>query len=168
MTLAWTASELLTGMKFQDRRLAVAFKQGRQSLSTFVALLDDADLKLVLPQAGATYLVEVNFGTTGDTAADITFGWDVTGGASVARTTQAMTLPASSSSDTNLISCKQSISASPTGTAYTPAPCAVREKLIVITGTAPSTLTLRWCQNSSSPNSTSVTDYGWAVARRLS
>lgn len=168
MTVAWTTSELLTGRKFQDRRLIVAFKNGRQSYSTTVSLQSDADLKITLPEPSAKYLVQCNFGTTGITAADITYGWDVTGDASVTRTTQAMTLAGTTSSDTSIITVSQSISASPSGTALTPAPCAVREKLIVTTGTEPSTLTLRWCQNSSSPNNTTITDYGWLSARRLS
>jgi hypothetical protein len=168
MTLAWTASELLTGKKFQSKRPRVAFKQGKQSYSLTVALQSDADMVITLPETNSTYLVEANFGTTGITAADITSGWDITGSPTVTRTTQAMTLPASSSSDTNIISCSQSTDAWASGTATTPAPCAVREKLIVVTGSAPSTLTLRWCQNSASSSSSSVTDYGWIVARRLS
>lgn len=166
MTVAWTASELLTGEKFQRRRPIVAFKNGKQSYSITVALQSDADLKMILP-ASSTYLFECSFGTTGITAADITYGWDVTGGASVVRTTQAMTLTGTTSSNTQIITVSQSIAASPSGTALTPAPCAVREKLVIATSTEPSTLTLRWCQNSSSSNNTSVTDYGWAVARRL-
>ncbi|MFG3340523.1 hypothetical protein [Glycomyces sp. NPDC048151] len=166
MSLAWNASELLTGRKFQARRPFVAFKNGKQSYSSTTSLQSDADLKMVLP-AGGTYLVEVNFGTTGATAGDITCGWDVTGDATVHRSTQAMTLAGTTSSDTTVISCKQSTSAWASGTALTPAPCAVREKLVVVTGNQPSTLTLRWAQNTSSTTATSVTDYGWAVAHRL-
>lgn len=167
MTVAWTSSELLTGQKFQQKRPRVAFKQGKQSYSITVSLQSDSDLKMLLPSSG-TYLVEVNFGTTGLSAADITYGWDVTGDASIVRTTQAMTLGGTSSSDTQVMSYgTQSAAANPSGTALTPAPCAVREKLIVTTGTKPSTLTLQWCQNSSSSTSTSITDYGWIIARRL-
>ena len=166
MTVAWTTSELLTGKKFQDRRLRVAFKNGKQSYSLTVSLQSDADLKMDLP-SGGTYLVQCNFGTTGITAADITYGWDVTGGASVVRTTQAMDLAGTTSSDTQIITVSQSTAASPSGTALAPAPCAVREKLVIATGSEPSTLTLRWCQNSASSNNTSVTDYGWVQARRL-
>lgn len=166
MTVTWTASELLTGRKFQSRRLVVSFKNGRQSYSSTVSLQSDADLKLVIPSS-ATYLVEANFGSTGNTAADINYGWDVTGDPTIVRTTQAMTLAGTTSSDTTIITVAQTVSASPSGTALTPAPCSVREKLIVTTGSAPATLTLRWAQNVSSGSNTTITDYGWAVARRL-
>lgn len=169
MTLAWTASELLTGQKFQSKGLLVTTKQGKQSYSSTVALRDDTDLKWTLYETGATYLVELNIGTLGNDAADIIIGWDVTGGATVlSRATQAMAVAGTTSSTTNLISvATQSTTAFATGIATTPAACAVREKLIVTTSSEPATLTLRWCQNSSSPASTTVTDYGWATARRL-
>lgn len=167
MTLSWVSSELLTGQKFQDKSLIVAFKNGKQSYSSVTVPRPDADITMTLPQVSATYLVEVNVGTMGNTSGDIVLQWNVTGGATVFRTTQAMTLPASSSSDTNMISVKQSTAAQASGTAMTPAPCAVREKLTVLTSTEPCTLTLWWAQNTSSTTSSSITDYGWASARRL-
>lgn len=167
MTLTWTASELMTGKKFQDKSLIVAFKNGKQSYSSVTIPRPDADITMTLPQTSATYLVEVNVGTMGHTSGDIVIQWDVTGDATVFRTTQAMTVPASTSSDTNLISVAQSVAEQASGTAMSPAPCAVREKLTVITGLQPSTLTMWWAQDVTSTTSSSVTDYGWAVARRL-
>lgn len=167
MTLTWTASELMTGKKFQDKSLIVAFKNGKQSYSSVTIPRPDADITMTLPQTSATYLVEVNVGTMGNTSGDIVIQWDVTGDATVFRTTQAMTVPASTSSDTNLISVAQSVAEQASGTAMSPAPCAVREKLTVITGLQPSTLTMWWAQDVTSTTSSSVTDYGWAVARRL-
>lgn len=167
MTLAWTTSELLTGRKFQDKGLLVAFKNGRQSFSGTTAGQYDADLKLTLPQTSAKYLVEANYGTMGNTAADIVLEWDVTGGATVVRTTQAMALAGTTSSSTLIISREQSEAGWGAGTSTTPAPCAVREEIIVTTGTEPSTLTLVWAQNVTNAAWTTVNDYSWAVARRL-
>lgn len=167
MTLTWTSNELLTGKKFQDKGLIVAFKNGRQSFSGTVSDQYDADLKLTLPTTSATYLVEANFGTSGNTAADITLAWSVTGNATVVRTQQAMTAGGTTSSDTPVISRELSTAGWGAGTATTPAPCAVREKLIVTTGTEPSTLTLVWHQVTSNSAWTSIHDYSWAVARRL-
>jgi hypothetical protein len=168
MTLTWTSSELLTGKKFQDKGLLIAFKNGKQSYSSVTVPRPDADIIMTLPEPAAEYLVEVNIGTMGNTSGDIVLQWDVTGDATVYRTTQAMTVPASTSSDTNLLSVSQSVSAQASGTAMAPAPCAVREKMLVFTSAEPSILTLWWAQNTSSTTSSSVTDYGWAVARRLS
>lgn len=167
MTLTWTSSELLTGRKFQDKRPRVAFKNGRQSFSGTTSDQFDADLKIDLLSTSATYLVEVNYGTSGNTAADITLSWDVTGGATVVRTTQAMATAATTSSDTPIISREQSEAGWGAGTATTPAPCAVREKLRVTTSTQPAVLTLVWAQNFSNAAWTSVHDYSWAIARRL-
>jgi len=167
MTVPWTTSELLTGRKFQDKGLIVAFKNGRQSFSGTTSDQYDADLKLALPTTSATYLVEANFGTSGNTAADIVLAWDVTGGATVVRTTQAMAQGGLTSSETRIISREQSIAGWVAGTATTPAPCAVREKMIVATGSEPSVLTLVWHQNVSNPAWTAIHDYSWAVARRL-
>lgn len=167
MTLTWTASELLTGKKFQDKSLVVAFKNGRQSFRSTISDQYDADLKLTLPSTSSRYLVEVNYGTSGDTAADIALAWDVTGGATVVRTTQAMAQDGTTSSDTRIISREQSVEGWVAGTATTPAPCAVREKLIVTTGSEPSVLTLVWHQNVANVAWTAIHDYSWAVARRL-
>lgn len=167
MTLTWTSNELLTGKKFQDKGLIVAFKNGRQSFSGTTSDQYDSDLKLTLPTTSATYLVEVNYGTSGNTAADIVLAWSVTGGATVVRTMQAMALGGTTSSDTPIISRELSTAGWGAGTATTPAPCAVREKLIVTTSTEPSTLTLVWHQNVSNAAWTSIHDYSWAVARRL-
>lgn len=167
MTLTWTTSELLTGRKFQDKGLRVAFKNGRQSFSGTTSDQFDADLKIDLLSVSAKYLVEVNYGTSGATAADITLAWNVTGGASVTRTMQAMALAGTSSSATEIISRELSEAGWGAGTATTPAPCAVREKLIVTTSTEPATLTLVWHQNVSNAAWTSIHDYSWAIARRL-
>lgn len=167
MTLVWTTSELLTGKKFQDKRPIVAFKNGRQGFRTTTSGQYDADIKVTLPTSSAKYLVEANYGTSGDTAADIVLAWDVTGGASVVRTTQAMQLSGTTSSETLIISREQSEAGWGAGTSTTPAPCAVREKLIVTTSTQPSTLTLVWHQNTSNAAYTTVHDYSWVVVRRL-
>lgn len=167
MTLVWTASELLTGRKFQDKNTLVAFKNGKQSFSSTTSDQYDADLQLTLPALSATYLVEANYGTSGNTAADITLAWSVTGGATAVRTMQAMALAGTTSSDTAIISRELSTAGWGAGTATTPAPCAVREKLIVTTSTEPSVLTLVWHQNASNAAWTSVHDYSWVVARRL-
>jgi hypothetical protein len=167
VTLTWTASELLTGKKFQDKRPIVAFKNGRQSFSSTTSDQYDADIKVTLPTSSAKYLVEANYGTSGNTAADITLAWDVTGDASVTRTTQAMQLAGTTSSDTLIISREQSEAGWGAGTSTTPAPCAVREKLIVTTSTEPCTLTLVWHQNASNAAWTTVHDYSWVVVRRL-
>lgn len=168
MTLTWTTSEHLTGKKFQDKRPIVAFKNGRQQFSGTTSDQFDADLKFTLPAVSATYLVEANYGTTGNTAADIVLAWDVTGSATVVRTTQAMALGGTTSSDTLIISREQSEAGWGAGTATTPAPCAVREKLLVsTTASEPSVLTLVWHQNVSNAAWTAVHDYSWAVARRL-
>jgi hypothetical protein len=167
MTLTWTTSDLLTGRKFQDKGLIVGFKNGRQQFTGTTSDQFDADLKLTLPTTSATYLVEANYGTSGNTAADITLAWDVTGGATAVRCTQAMALGGTTSSETAIISREQSVEGWGAGTSTTPAPCAVREKLIVTTGSEPSVLTLVWHQNVSNANPTSVHDYSWVVARRL-
>jgi hypothetical protein len=167
MTLIWTSNELLTGQKFQNKRPRVAFKNGRQSFSGTTSDQFDADLKIDLPSTSAKYLVEVNYGTSGSTAADITLAWNVTGGASVTRTMQAMALAGTSSSSTEIISRELSEAGWGAGTATTPAPCAVREKLLVTTSTEPCTLTLVWHQNVSNAAWTSIHDYSWAIARRL-
>lgn len=168
MTLVWTTSELLTGKKFQDKRPIVAFKNGRQSFSSTTSDQFDADIKITLPTVNAKYLVEANYGTSGSTAADIVLGWNVTGGASVVRTTQAMALGGTTSSDTVIISREQSEAGWGAGTATTPAPCAVREKLLVTTTSSePTTLTLFWHQNSSNAAITTIHDYSWVIARRL-
>jgi hypothetical protein len=168
MTLTWTSNQLLTGQDFQSKGLLVTAKQGKQSYSSTVVLRDDVDLKWTLYDLNATYLVELNIATQGNSAADIIIGWSVTGGATVvSRTTQAMAVTGTTSSTTNLISVEQSITATASGIATSPAPCAVREKLIVTTSTEAGTLQLQWCQNSSSPSSTTVNDYGWATARRI-
>jgi hypothetical protein len=167
MTLVWTASELLTGKKFQDKGVIVALKGGKQTYTSTITPQWDADLKLTLTQTSAIYLVELNIATTGLTASDIVTAWDVTGGATVIRMTQAMQPAGTTSSDTTIISRQQSTSAWVSGTANTPAPCAIREKLIVTTGIEQSTLTLKWAQNSSNVSATAIHDYGWAVARRL-
>lgn len=166
MTLIWNPSELLTGEKFQDKSLIVAFKNGRQSFSGTVSDQFDADLKLTLPQANAIYLVQINYGTTGDPASDITLEWDVTGGATVVRTTQALESGGLSTANANIICREQSTAGWSAGT-VTGIPSAVREKLTVSTGTEPCTLGLVWHQNVSNPAVTSIHDYGWAVARRL-
>jgi len=157
----------LTGRKFQDKRPRVAFKNGRQSFSSTTSDQSDADLKIDLWSTSATYLVEINYGTSGNTAADITLAWNVTGGASVVRTMQAMELSGTSSSSTAIISRELSEAGWGAGTATTPAPCAVREKLRVTTSTEPCVLTLVWHQNVSNAAWTSVHDYSWAIARRL-
>lgn len=168
MTLTWTTSELLTGRKFQDKRPLIAFKNGRQQFSGTVSDQFDADIKFTLPAVSARYLVEANYGTSGVTAADIVLAWDVTGSAAVVRVTQAMALGGTTSSDTLVISREQSEAGWGAGTATTPAPCAVREKLIITTtASEPSTLTLVWHQNVSNAAWTAVHDYSWAVARRL-
>ena len=167
MTMTWTASELLTGKKFTDKGLLIAFKNGRQKYTSTTALQWDADLKFTLTETAATYLVEVNYGTSGAVAADIVTEWDVTGGATTVRTIQAMEVGGTTSSSTLIISREQSLAAWVSGTATTPAPCAVREKFLLTTGTQPSTLTLRWAQNVSDTAASSIHDYGWAVARRL-
>lgn len=168
MTLTWTTSELLTGRKFQDKRPIVTFKQGRQQFSGTTSDQFDADLKFTLPAVSAKYLVEANYGTSGVTAADITLAWDVTGDATAVRVTQAMALGGTTSSDTLIISREQSVAGWGAGTATTPAPCAVMEKLIVTTtASEPTTLTLVWHQNVSNAAWTAVHDYSWAVAHRL-
>jgi hypothetical protein len=168
MTLTWATSELLTGRKFQTKGAVFAFKNGRQSFSSTTSDQFDSDIKVTLPVTSAKYLVEANYGTVGNTAADITLAWNVTGGASVVRTTQAMALAGTTSSDTLIISREQSEAGWGAGTATTPAPCAVREKLIVTTSSQPSTLNLVWHQNVSNAAWTSVNDYSWVVVRRLS
>lgn len=168
MTLTWTTSELLTGKKFQDKRPIVAFKNGKQQFSSTTSDQFDADIKITLPTVSAKYLVEANYGTSGNTAADIAIAWDVTGDATVVRVTQAMAQAGTTSSDTPIISREQSEAGWVAGTATTPAPCAVREKLLVTTGALePATLTLVWHQNVSNAAPTSVHDYSWVVARRL-
>jgi len=168
MTLTWTTSELLTGKKFQDKRPIVAFKNGRQQFSGTTSDQHDADIKFTLPAVSATYLVEANYGTSGVTAADIVLAWDVTGSATAVRVTQAMAQDGLTSSDTRIISREQSVAGWVAGTATTPAPCAVCEKLVVTTtASEPSTLTLVWHQNVSNAAWTAVHDYSWAVARRL-
>lgn len=167
MTLTWTSNEFLTGKKYTDKGLMIAFKNGRQMFSSTITLQWDADLKMTVSEPSATYLVEVNYGVTGATAADIVTEWDVTGGATTVRTIQAMEIAGTSSSNTLIISREQSLAAWVSGTALTPAPCAVREKFLLTTGSEPSTLTLKWAQNVSDPGATSIHDYGWAVARRL-
>lgn len=167
MTLTWTASELMTGKKFQDKGLVVAFKGGKQMFSSTIDLQWDADLKITLHQTSATYLLEVSYGVTGATAADIKAAWESTGGATTVRTTQAMQTAGTSSHNSLTICAAQSTAAWASGTALTPAPSVIREKLLVTTGAEPSTVTLKWCQNSSSGTSTTLHDYGWAVARRL-
>lgn len=167
MTRVWTADEFLTGKKFQDKGLLIAFKNGKQTFSSTTDLQWDSDLKLTLTQTSASYLVEVNYGTTGTTTTNIVTAWDVTGGATAVRTTQAMAGAGTTSSNTLIICREQSTDAWLSGTATVPASCAVREKFLVTTGSQPSTLTLKWAQNTSSATGTSVNDYGWAVARRL-
>jgi hypothetical protein len=166
MTLNWVASELLTSRKFTDKRPIVVFKNGRQSFSSTTSDQFDADLKITLPQTSATYLVEANYGTSGDPAADIVLAWNVTGGATVTRTTQALETAGLSTADA-LIMCREMSTAGwSSGTVLTFS-AAVREKLIVDTSSEPCTLTLVWHQNVSNATWTSVNDYGWAVARRL-
>lgn len=167
MTLTWTASELLTGKKFTDKGLVVAFKNGKQTFSSTITLQWDADLKFTAIETSATYLVEVNYGTTGATAADIVTEWDVTGGATTVRTIQAMEIAGTTPVSSLIISREQSLAAWVSGTATGLVPCAVREKFLLTTGSQPSTLTLKWAQNVSNTAGTSIHDYGWAVARRL-
>lgn len=167
MTLTWSASEMLTGKKFQDKSRIVAFKNGRQSYTQTTAAKEDADLTLTLTQPSATYLVEGNYAATGNVSGDIIIQWVATGGATVVRTTQWMALGGTTSSDTVIASREQSVAGWASGTALTPAPCAIREKLIVATGSEPCTLTVWWSQNASSTTPTSVTDYTWLVAHRL-
>jgi hypothetical protein len=166
MTLTWTANELLTGKKFTDKKLIVAFKNGKQSFSGTVSDQFDADLKLTLPQTSAKYVVGVNYGTSGDPAADITLAWDVTGGATVTRTAQALETAGLSTADA-LIMCRELSTAGWSAGTVTGIASAVREKLIVSTGGEPCTLTLVWHQNVSNATPTTVHDYGWAEARRL-
>lgn len=167
MTLVWSANELLTGKKYQDKGPTIAFKNGRQAFSSTIDLQSDADLKLTLPQTSATYLVEVNYGVTGTSVTQIKLAWDVTGDATVVRTMQAMEGGGTNSNNALLISRELSTAGWLAGAALAQAPCAVREKWTVTTGTEPATLTLKWCQNVSDTTATSVHDYGWAIARRL-
>ena len=168
MTLTWTASELLTGKKFQDKGLIMAFKNGRQRFSGTVSDQYDADLKITLPQTSAVYRVDVNYGVSGSTAADITLAWSVTGGATVVRTIQAMETGGTATSATAIICREESTAGWSAGTAASPAAGAVREKIIVSTGSEPCTLTLVWHQLISNATPTAVHEYSWAVARRLS
>jgi len=168
MTLTWTASELLTGKKFQDKSLLVAFKNGRQRFSSTVSDQYDADLKITLPQTSAVYRVDVNYGVSGSTAADITLAWNVTGGATVVRTIQAMESGGTSTAATAILCREESIAGWAAGTAASPAAGVVREKLIVSTVSEPCTLTLVWHQLVSNATPTAVHEYSWVVARRLS
>ena len=166
MTLTLTGSELLTGKKFTDKRPFVSFKNGKQSFSSTTSSQFDADLQITFPEASSTYLVEVNYGTTGADTADIVLSWNVTGDATVVRTTQALETAGTSTADA-LIMCREMSTAAWSAGTVTTAQSAVREKLIVETSSQPATLNLVWAQNSSSGTWTTVHDYGWAVARRL-
>ncbi|PRY56430.1 hypothetical protein [Glycomyces artemisiae] len=166
MTLPWTAGKLLTSTDFTSRQPIVVFKNGKQSFSSTVSDQTDADFLIPLPQTGATYVVNVVYGATGATAADIALAWTSTGDPTIVRTMQAVDTSSTNVNDTLAI-CRE-LSLGGWGVGTTPSqPGVVSETLTVTTGTDPATLQLVWHQVNSNSVWTTIHDYGWAIAQRI-
>lgn len=143
-------------------------KSSDTSRASTTTVSADPHLTLVLP-AGGTYKITAVLGVYGD-GGDIKYNWLGTNVTSSLRTCEG---PAASTSNNNDTTVRRTVNGLttevPMGTIASGSGAAgvIVDQVMVVTSAVDGSLTLRWAQNSSSANATSVLSGSYVISRRV-